>query len=249
VPELVAVDAERGWMLMHDHGTRLRDLIHSSDDLQHWETVLPQYAELQIATGPHVDELLELGVRDERLARIPADLERLLDDPEFLLVDQPDGLTSDEYERMQAALPEVRELCRRLDAYGVAETIQHDDFHDGNVFMRDGRYVFVDWGDGCVSHPFHTMVVTLRSVAHRLDVEPGAPILERLRDAYLERFGPRNELADAFELAYRVGTIARALAWYEYVAARPSELRAPDVEAVPYGLQRFLENGPIGSWR
>jgi hypothetical protein len=26
-------------------------------------------------------------------------------------------------------------------------------------------------------------------------------------------------------------------------------LRRPDVEAIPYGLQRFLENGPIGSWR
>jgi hypothetical protein len=249
VPELVAFDPERGWMLMRDHGTRLRTLIGSVYDLHHWKALLPQYAELQIAAAPHADQLLALGVRDERLAGIEAHLRRLLDDPEFLLIDEPDGLTRDEHDRMRQGLPEVGDLCRRLADHGIPETIQHDDFNDGNVFVRDGDYVFVDWGDACISHPFHTMVVTLRSVAHRLDLEPGAPLLERLRDAYLEPFGRPAELEDAFAVAYRIGTLARALAWYEYVAARPPELRAPDVEAVPYGLQRFLENGPIGSWR
>lgn len=249
VPDLVAADVERGWMLMRDHGTRLRTLIESVDDLHHWERLLPQYAELQMAAAPHSDELLALGVRDERLAQIEAHLRQLLNDREFLLIDQPDGLTSHEYELMQQAVPEVGDLCGQLAAYRIPETIQHDDFNDGNVFLRDSRYVFVDWGDSCISHPFHTLVVTLRSIAHRLDVEPGSPALERLRDAYLEPIGRPSELGAAFEIAYRVGTLARALAWYEYVAARPPELRAPDVEAVPYGLQRFLENGPIGSWR
>jgi Phosphotransferase enzyme family len=249
VPELVAFDAERGWMLMRDHGTRLRSLIASTDDLHHWDALLPQYAELQIAAAAHAEELLALGVPDERLAGIEAHLRKLLDEPDFLLLGQPDALTEDEYQRMQAALPEVDALCRRLAGYGIAETVQHDDLNDGNVFVRDGSYVVVDWGDSCISHPFHTMVVTLRSVAYRLDVDPGAPVLERLRDAYLEPFGRPEELRPAFELAYRIGTLARALAWYEGVAARPPELRAPDVEAVAYGLQRFLENGPIGSWR
>lgn len=252
VPDLVAFDGERGWLLTRDHGTRLRTLIESVDDLYHWETLLPQYAELQIAVAPHADELLALGVRDQRLAGIEAHLRQLLDDREFLLIDQPDGLTSGEYRQMRETVPHVADLCRRLATYDIPETIQHDDFNDGNVFVRDGRYVFVDWGDSCVSHPFHTLVVTLRSIAFRLDVEPGAPVLERLRDAYLEpfaRYGRRKELLAAFDFAYRVGTIGRALAWYEYVAAREPHLRAPDIEAVPYGLQRFLEGGPIGSWR
>jgi Ser/Thr protein kinase RdoA (MazF antagonist) len=28
----------------------------------------------------------------------------------------------------------------------VDRTLQHDDLHDGNVFVRDGRYLFFDWG-------------------------------------------------------------------------------------------------------
>ena len=148
VTELVAVDLDRRWMLMRDAGTRLRELISSDHDLHHWEELLPLYADLQIAVAPELERLLELGVPDERLAGLPARYERLLDE-------RPDGLTSDDYERLREAVPEVARMCRQLAAYGIPETIQHDDLHDGNVFVRDGRYVVFDWGDACVSHPFH----------------------------------------------------------------------------------------------
>ena len=41
VPELVALDVDRRWMLMHDGGTRLRELMATSDDLWRWEAFLP----------------------------------------------------------------------------------------------------------------------------------------------------------------------------------------------------------------
>jgi hypothetical protein len=247
--EPVAIDADRGWLLTRDAGTRLRELMRSAADLHHWETVLPAYADLQVQLAPIADELLALGVPDRRLARIPGQLEELLDDPEALLLDLPDGLTSDELRRMRKRLPEVAAMCRELAEVGIPETLQHDDFNDGNVFVRDGTHVFFDWGDSCVSHPFHTLVVTLRSVAMRFDLEPGGPELLRLRDAYLEPFGERDSLLKAFDLAYALGTIARALAWHWYVKESDPSYRSELAEAVPYGLQRFLEGGPIGTWR
>jgi hypothetical protein len=74
VPDLVAADPERGWLLMRDGGTRLRELVRSSADLGRWEEVLPAYADLQLALAPHVEELLAAGVPDERLAVLPAHL-------------------------------------------------------------------------------------------------------------------------------------------------------------------------------
>jgi hypothetical protein len=252
IAEPVAVELERGWMLTRSAGTRLRELVHSAADLHHWTTLLPAYAALQIELAPEVDELLRLGVPDRRLARIPALLADLLEDTDALMVDLPDGLTSEELARMRKELPEIAKLCAELAGFGIPETLQHDDFHDGNVFVRDGRHVFFDWGDSCVSHPFHTLVVTLRSVAARLDLEPGGSDLLGLRDAYLEPFAVFAEpaaLREAFDLAYRVGTIGRALAWYAYVPETDLRYRSEIAEAVPYGLQRFLEHGPIGTWR
>ena len=72
-----------------------------------------------------------------------------------------------------------------------------------------------------------------------------------MRDAYLEPFaayGSRAELLDAFAIAYRLGTIARALWWYRAVQAFP-EIEPEESDSVPYGLKLFLEHGPIGTWQ
>jgi hypothetical protein len=239
VTELVGIDAGRGWMLMRDAGERLRELMRSPADLVHWERALPRYAELQLAAAPLADELIGLGVPDVRLARLPGQLREVLASP-------VGGLTPDEQSRMTDALPRFEEMCLELATYAMPETIQHDDLHDGNVFVRDGRYLFFDWGDSCVSHPFHSLTVTLRATAARLGLEPGGRELHRLRDAYLEPFGAPSAAAD---LAYRTGTIARTLTWVRYTRAAGAHADPEENSAPAYGIKLFLENGPIGSWR
>ena len=246
VTELVAIDAGRGWMLMRDAGTRLRELLESPDDLHRWEEILPLYAEVQIGLTPRADELLALGVPDERLAGIPGKVEALLEDDEALMLGASDELSPEQRDELRRRMPELRALVEELEAFGIPATIQHDDFHDGQVFVKDGRYRLLDWGDSCVAHPFHTLTVTLRAIAWRHGLEPGSEPLLRLRDAYLEPFGAP---ARAAELAYRTGTLGRALAWHRYLARTPEGERDPeDAESVPYGLRLFLENRPIGTW-
>lgn len=240
VTEVVDVDAERGWFLMRDAGTRLRELIETRDDLGHWERVLPEYARLQLEVAPHAEEFLALGVPDERLVVLPELFRELL-------AKRPHGLTDEEHRQALAAVPRFEEMCRALAEDGLSETIQHDDLHDGQVFVRDGQYVVFDWGDSCVSHPFLSLTVTLRSIAWRLDLEPGGPELRRLRDIYLEPFGRGPEIAD---LAYRVGTVARGLAWDRMVSARePGFVTEDDLGGPAYGIRLFLVGGPIGSWQ
>ena len=239
VTPVVDADLDRAWMLMRDAGTRLRELVLTPTDLRHWELALPRYAELQLAATPIYDELLALGVPDSRLAVLPDQLRAVLAGPVR-------GLTPTEQERALAALPEFESLCRELDGYGIAETIQHDDLHDGQVFFTRGQYVFFDWGDSCISHPFHSLTVNLRAAAAKFDLEPGGAAVRRLRDAYLEPFG---DLHEAAELAYRTGTVARALAWDRFVRSGFDHLEPEDDLATAYGLKLFLANGPIGTWR
>jgi len=246
VTELVAIDAARGWMLMRDAGTRLRELAEPFDP-RRWEEILPRYGDLQIALTPKVDELLALGVPDERPAGIPDRVEALLDDERALMLDESDELTAEQRDELRRRLPELRALTTELESFGIPSTLQHDDFHDGQVYVEDGRYRFLDWGDSCISHPFHTLTVTLRVLAWRHGLEPGSAPLLRLRDAYLEPFGAPAMAAD---IAYRTGTLARALAWYRYVRAlTPEEIDPDDAESVPYGLRLYLENGPVGTWK
>jgi hypothetical protein len=246
VTRLVELDASRGWMLMRDAGTRLREA-DVSDPLREWEKILPRYAEIQIAFAPRAHELLELGVPDARLSRLPDDVEALLGDDTALLIGDSEELTDAKRDELRRRLPELRSLVRELESHGIPETIQHDDLHDGQVFLDHGHSVITDWGDSCVSHPFHTLTVTLRATAWRHGLEPGSERLRRLRDAYLEPWGADASVAD---LAYRTGTLARALHWHRYVQARePEEVDRDNAESVPYGLRLFLEAGPIGTWQ
>jgi Phosphotransferase enzyme family len=180
------------------------------------------------------------GTPDERLAVLP-DLFR------ELLATHPPGLTEDELRQAHDAVPRFEEMCLALAEDGLAETIQHDDLHDGQVFVRDGRYLVFDWGDSCVSHPLISLTVLLRSTAWRLGLEPGGPELRRLRDAYLEPFGRGPEIAD---IAYWAGTISRAIAWKRMVDPRELEfLSESDLEGPAYGIRLFLAGGPVGSWQ
>ena len=46
--ETVALDADRAWMLTRDAGTPLREATPGREQLERWEALLPDYAELQI---------------------------------------------------------------------------------------------------------------------------------------------------------------------------------------------------------
>jgi hypothetical protein len=89
-------------------------------------------------------ELLSLGALDRRLSSLPAQFETLLEDQMGLMVDQPDGPTSAQYQRLIGLAPRFAEMCARLAGSGIPETLHHDDFHDGNVFVPGGRYAFSD---------------------------------------------------------------------------------------------------------
>ncbi|MER7461070.1 phosphotransferase [Micromonospora sp. NPDC126480] len=242
----IGVDAGRGWSLLPAGGESLRDVLSRDRDLSRWERVLPEYAELQLTTAPHADELLVLGLPDHRPERMPELFDALLDDREALLLGEEGGLSPEAYARLRDHRDRYAEDCRLLAVSGIPATVQHDDLHDGNVFVVGAGHRFFDWGDASLAHPFGTLLVTLRSVAHSFELPPGDPTLARLRDAYLEAWTGRHDGATLRELAgtaMRITTVSRALSWRRALdTADPA--RREYVEAVPGWLEELLAPNP-----
>jgi hypothetical protein len=240
VPELAAVDLERGWMLMGDGGERLRELVDRERDLGRWLDVLPLYGELQLGTASRTDELVALGAPDRRLAVLQGQYEQLIEDVE--------DLSAGERDRLRARVPEVAEMCRQLSTVAIPETVQHDDLHDAQVFVRGGRYLFFDWGDSCVSHPFFSMSVTLEGqLAWGLDDVEGSVDVAPFRDAYLRPFASfagREELEAAHATALRLGWVCRALNVRRFAVALGPPHREEWAERVRLRLQMFLGSCP-----
>lgn len=229
---------------MADGGPTLRTFLGSEQYLDHWRRVLPLYAELQIEMAGRTDDLLAVGAMDRRLKTLPGQLTALLSDREALLIDQPDGLSTGQYHILRDFLPGFSDLCSELDSRGLPETLHHDDFHGNNICVGDGGYLFFDWGESCVAHPFFTMVVTFRSIAHYLKLAHGALEMVELRDIYLEPwtgFMDRQDLVVAFDIANLVGMANRALTWHRAVSDIPEPYKSEEASSVPGWLLEFLK--------
>jgi Phosphotransferase enzyme family len=218
VAEVLGYDEERAWLLLADAG---RPVGAFGNPPEAWLAALPMYAELQRGEIAHVREHLDHGVPDLRLATLSARYE------ELLRLDLP--LELEEVGRLQHFAPRLHALCDELAAYDVPETIQHDDLHHANLYRHGSRLRVLDWGDALISHPFASLVVTFRFLEERTHLTPGDSWFARLRDAYLEPWG--TNLGDAFALAVRVGTFARAIAYVrQRVALLPQERPSFDAD-------------------
>ena len=226
LPELVAADGPR--FLTRHVGPSLREIHDAGGAAPAWETILPQYAELQIDAAAHVDEALAAGTPDFRPDRLSGLAEPFL------------------------TRAELDAVARAVDGLGDAlpPMVTHEEVHEGNVFIRDGEPFFLDWAEACVSHPFVGSVLMLRAATERAGLEPGSAGVERLRDLYLEpfaAFAPLPELREAYGHAYLLGTVCRVLTWDLILGRQPAaaadELGNP-IEAW-LGIFRGLRDGTI----
>ena len=246
LPEFIATDTTHGWMLMRDGGEALRASIRPTKDIKPWKPVIKLFSEVQLSCVEHVPELLALGIPDWRLAHLPRLYKELLANGDSMLVDQSKGLTSEEFNHAQELAPRFAEICNALAAFGIPETINHGDFHDGNVLVRDGRITLFDWGDGCIAHPFislRTFFVSIE-IALELDDFSFTPEMQGLLDVYLEpweKFTSREKLHEAYFLSRCVASIVKALMWHQTVAPLKNPLREEYAHIVPELFREFIE--------
>ncbi len=251
VLEPLALDVERGWLLLPDGGPTLRSVEGARADLGVWEQLLVEYAALQRSLEPYVDELSAAGLVDATPEALPALRDALLADPSLLLLDTDRGLSSAERDALVAHAPAYARQCRDLAAFGIPATLQHDDLHDNNVFAPaspGGPLRVFDWGDAVVGQPFGSLLISLRFVAELAGLPPGAPELARLRDAYLEAWTDdfdRRDLVAAARLAVRVGAVSRADCFRRAVLEWDGGYRTIFDEGVPSWLREQRDPTPL----
>jgi phosphotransferase family enzyme len=235
VPDVLAVDTDRGWSLTRDGGPMLREVFAPELGWEPWEGLVGRYAEAQLTMAAQREAVLATGVREVSPRTVPLLARSLLEELSALPPEQG-GLPAEDADRLTEALPRLDAWCGELGSSGIPSSVQHDDLHSGNVCWSGSVATarIIDWGDACWGFPLATMLATMNSLAFHagmyVEGRPvDAPAVLRVRDAYLEPFtglATRADLVHLVDVARRVGCVAKALAYRSGLRDAPADAEA-----------------------
>ena len=250
----IAVDAERGWILLPHGGEPLGVRLAGADLADALAVVMRCYAELQRDFAPQTEAALALGVADMRPEVMPTRFAEAMEAVGRLVADRGNHGDREALREVAALHETFRSWCEALAEAVGAASVDHNDLHPWNMLVprldRPDEVRFYDWGDAVIAHPFACMLVPLGWTQHRLAIGLDGPDLLGIRDAYLEIFSdlaPHAELVATLELACRVGKVARALTWARAVAqSDPDELDDHYARAPVACLRSLLDDSYLG---
>ncbi|NJR72922.1 MAG: phosphotransferase [Scytonema sp. CRU_2_7] len=174
---------------------------------------------------------------------MPTLYQELLNETELLATNHPSGLSLLECQRLQDTVDVFASLCKQLATFAIPETLHHGDLHDGNVFIHNGRYIFFDWGDSSISHPFFSIRDTYANLNRRFGLGKNSFWFERLKDCYLRswvEYETREKLEVAFEIAQKLSPIPDIFRWLPVLSNMDKAARNNYIDAIPNLLREFL---------
>ncbi|MCH9757060.1 MAG: aminoglycoside phosphotransferase family protein [Gammaproteobacteria bacterium] len=214
VPEIIAHNDKLHCFLMKDAGQPLRPMLKVKFDEALLCNAVSQFLSIQQVVADDVDILLNIGVPDYRLDKLPELYQALISKTDILMAD---GLSKKEISRLEGLYPTVSNLCHQLSSYGIKETLVQPDFNDNNMLVNHvtKKFTIIDLGEVVISHPFFSLLNFLFVIKkhHRLtDDSEGYLVLER------HCFNPfqmdTQDLFKATELARKLFFIYAALSNY-----------------------------------
>ncbi|HEU5314490.1 MAG TPA: hypothetical protein VFX49_00135, partial [Chloroflexota bacterium] len=235
LPDVIAHDATRNLLLMRDFGD---GMLRYGAQMSRWENAARGFGALQLACSSHLDEWLAMGCEDRRLPTLMPHFERLLADTPYLWPGHERGLTEEQTAQVRSLLPRLAEMAAQLGASGIPDSLVQQDFRHGNLAVvarpespdSAFRFVYYDWGDAVVSHPFFsgTRMLDYLGRAFELDVRGPSGLPSRvtyargaihryLRDAYVEPWtalAPARDVRAAFDLARKLNPLWQTVRWW-----------------------------------
>jgi len=191
-PRVIAVDEARGWILMEEFGRHLKE---TGEDNAVLCGAVRRFAQLQIESVNHLGEIAATGIVDLRACDADEVTELIDRVGKMPMGAQGTRAAVGHHEVLAARRTALRALKHAGDS-GVPKALVHGDFSWINIGVKaDGRgYVFFDWGESCIWHPFISIA---HFAEHCSDCEE---VIESYLDAW-SAYGSTKALMAAFEAA------------------------------------------------
>lgn len=210
LPRVLASNEALDCFLMEDSGVPLRGVLRQHYDVGLVTSLMSACAEIQKTSMAHIDNLLAMGLPDWRLENWPRLYADLIEHATAQQID-PDILLG-----LEGRKDALAKLCDRLAAYNIPATLEHSDFNDSNVLIKDGVAMLSDWGDAAINHPFFSLSAWLGSVRRNHGFMTHDPRYIAIRDAYLQcwqDYGAMDQLLGALAITDKLNPLRFAISF------------------------------------
>jgi len=235
VPEPLAVDVERNWMLTRNYGLPVSSARGSED----YSSAARALAELQIESLQDIENWKKLGCRTRSTQSLVEFLAGI--DSIYPILSRGRGaLGGDELERLEIAVKGLLENCEQISELPIPDMLVHHDFKSRNLYRAEQGYWITDWADAMIAHPFFS----LARIVNSGDGEMPSEILSNITAAYLEPFesyGSREMLQKTFHVAAELAEVATLCRQVELMPLLEEEsISTERVERAIQGICRNL---------
>lgn len=224
VPKILAVNQDLNCFLMSDSGVCLRDILKTKFTKQYFFHIFQIYADIQIGCIPFTESLIAKSLNDWRLKNLPSLYQNFLNEDSLL---KADGLSQHEIEELKKLKPAFEHVCKALANYCIPETLEHADFHDNNILIKDKNITINDLGDACVSHPFFSFLSFFKSAKRHHKITEEDTIYKECQKTYLKKwsiYGNEQTLMKALGLAKSIRPFVFALSFSRIFSCPNSHL-------------------------
>jgi hypothetical protein len=238
LPDVLAIEPDRGWMLMRDlDAPLLGDQPESA-----WALGLDALAGLQQRWVGRSDELRAAGAEPRTLSQLAEWVQGTALDAGLM-----GRLAPGVHEAWLTAAPAMAEACLTLDRIGPGPSLVHGDFHPWNVAAGTAGTRIFDWTDAAVGHPFLDLVTYIMRTG---DPARRRQLLQRYLGLWSRHLSSRD-LQAAGQLALVVGALYQAHTYWQLIpTVMPDDLgqlRDGDVQWLRRALDR-LDHGIQGAY-
>ena len=221
VPEVIAVHPNLNCFLTKDAGVTLRSILKKKFDVGLICRAIEQFTEMQVNSMNNIAGLLELGVPDWRLDKLPTLFANFLEQEELLI---QYGVLEHEILNLKLLLPRINLMCVKLASINISEALVQCDFHDNNIlFSQDtNSFTFIDLGEVVISHPFFSLLGCLWQMQKHYHLKEHDINFVRIKQACLKRFivvYTEDKVRQAFEIASGLWYLYGVLAQYRLIIA------------------------------
>lgn len=234
ISHVLTVDSQRHWMLLADFG----EPVGRNAPIKLQKDIYPLFAQIQIKSVQHIEKLLSIGCLDRRLDWLANQIDVLFNDEIAL-----SQLEAEETKQLQTFAPYLKNFCSQLASYQIPQTLVHGDLHLGNVAFFQGNYLFFDWTDSCIAHPFFDMI----ELFFYAKKKASSSDIQDLQKEYLSQwtaYEPMSRLLEAWTLAKPLCALHHAVSYLHIVACLEPRAKQELSNALPGFLRELISATP-----